>query len=708
MTEAVRLVVWDLDETFWQGTLTEGGYSLIPENIEIVKTLARRGIMSSICSKNDHDKVKKILEDAGIWEYFIFPSINWDPKGARLKRLIEDVQLRAPTVLFIDDNPMNLNEATHFAPGVQISDEKIIPSLLDNPLLRGKDDSGLTRLAQYRLLQEKKKDEVVAGDNEEFLRLSGIKVFISDPADNIDRAIELVNRTNQLNFTKKRLSEDMDVARDELSELLARPGMEAGLVHVVDKYGDYGDVGLYVVDTGKDVPELVHFCFSCRTLNMGIENWVYRQLGSPHLEVVGEVIGDVIGDQRDIDWITLGTDPGAAVEEAAAPVGQRPFHRVIFRGGCEQRAFSHFFTNVSDEVIGEFNIQRFGIPIRPDHSCFFRMSADGVDAETMDILKRVGFLEEDVHSALFEETEGQNLAILSFWTDARFGVHRHRDTGMAVPIFVPSTETDDPDIQRIKAVADSEYERDRLIPEDEFKANLRAGLARMPANMTVAILLARPFVEVGDRIQVHNDVINLNRWVEEVAGEFEGIHLFRIEEYVKSTDEVVSSTHFRRQVYHRLFEDFVNTLVPGAQPAELSQRTLPSQALRNANAEYRALDKKSKDDVLRFHQTYRNEILQGSALPVNFALALIGLGLKDEAADYLLAGSDVGASDAPDLVRRRVAGLIKCGLHDRAEEVAGRVTGSPEQDTLREELLQTIRSARGEPAPSYEQTQSAA
>ena len=25
--EAVRLVVWDLDETFWSGTLTEGGMS---------------------------------------------------------------------------------------------------------------------------------------------------------------------------------------------------------------------------------------------------------------------------------------------------------------------------------------------------------------------------------------------------------------------------------------------------------------------------------------------------------------------------------------------------------------------------------------------------------------------------------------------------------------------------------------------------------
>jgi hypothetical protein len=29
--EPVRLVIWDLDETFWKGTLTEGGITFSPE-----------------------------------------------------------------------------------------------------------------------------------------------------------------------------------------------------------------------------------------------------------------------------------------------------------------------------------------------------------------------------------------------------------------------------------------------------------------------------------------------------------------------------------------------------------------------------------------------------------------------------------------------------------------------------------------------------
>jgi predicted enzyme involved in methoxymalonyl-ACP biosynthesis len=66
LAEPVRLVVWDLDETLWKGTLTEGGIEIIPANFALIRTLAERGIVSSICSKNDHGTVERILSEAGI------------------------------------------------------------------------------------------------------------------------------------------------------------------------------------------------------------------------------------------------------------------------------------------------------------------------------------------------------------------------------------------------------------------------------------------------------------------------------------------------------------------------------------------------------------------------------------------------------------------------------------------------------------------
>ena len=49
----VKLVVWDLDDTFWQGTLSEGPVVIDPDRVDLVRTLNRRGIVNAICSKND-------------------------------------------------------------------------------------------------------------------------------------------------------------------------------------------------------------------------------------------------------------------------------------------------------------------------------------------------------------------------------------------------------------------------------------------------------------------------------------------------------------------------------------------------------------------------------------------------------------------------------------------------------------------------------
>jgi hypothetical protein len=51
LKDAVKLVVWDLDDTFWRGVLSEEPVLPVAENIELVKRLAARGIVSSICSK---------------------------------------------------------------------------------------------------------------------------------------------------------------------------------------------------------------------------------------------------------------------------------------------------------------------------------------------------------------------------------------------------------------------------------------------------------------------------------------------------------------------------------------------------------------------------------------------------------------------------------------------------------------------------------
>src|SRR5262249_47959586 len=74
--EPGRLVIWDLDETFWEGTLSEGGITFCPEHRYIVIALAERGIISTICSKNDLEAVRDLLNEHEVWDYFVFPSVK--------------------------------------------------------------------------------------------------------------------------------------------------------------------------------------------------------------------------------------------------------------------------------------------------------------------------------------------------------------------------------------------------------------------------------------------------------------------------------------------------------------------------------------------------------------------------------------------------------------------------------------------------------
>lgn len=433
MLEPVRLVVWDLDGTFWTGTLTEGGHTYSDANHNIIIELARRGIVSSICSKNDYETIKPLLIEKGIWDYIVFPSINWNPKGARLKQLVEDVQLRPETILFLDDNPLNLREAEHFVPGIQTASDSFIPQILDSPLFKGKDDRNLSRLAQYKLLQTRKADEADSTDNAEFLRSCDIRVTIEHHIDNnIDRAIELVNRTNQLNFTKNRLPEDADRARRKLRASLNNFDVQAGLIRVTDRYGDYGYCGFYMTKTRKGRSRLRHFCFSCRILNMGVENWVYQRLGKPKLEVVGEVLTDLTRDLA-VDWIN--TAPATTTKRGEGKTGAK-ISRVMIRGACTVSPLVHYFKMDASEVVGEFNEVRDGIQLRTDHSLMLRYAIERPSEENMEALQALGFEAADFNSKFFEVSKEPALRILSNWVDWQGVLYRNKRTGLLVPYKV--------------------------------------------------------------------------------------------------------------------------------------------------------------------------------------------------------------------------------------------------------------------------------
>ncbi len=345
--ETVKLVIWDLDETFWKGTLSDGAVSPLPENIRLVKELTDRGIVNSICSKNDFDKVRAELESArfeAIWDLFVFPSVDWSPKGQRVAAIIKDMNLRPANCLFVDDNLSNLNEAKFISPELNVAAPGEFAALIkaEEAAFRGKDDSSRSRLKQYKILETKTAERKRSSSNDEFLRQSEIKVEIIEKDPDLKRIYEMIHRNNQLNFTKDRISED------EVKRIFTDPAIRSGEVHVTDKYGDHGIAGCYALKDGK----LLQFVFSCRILGMGVEQYVYEKLGWPDITVVGEVASQLKKGEV-ISYINASGDSGGNSGAEAgdnAKAGKIPGYLLVY-GYCPLRPIWAYIENKFENAV---------------------------------------------------------------------------------------------------------------------------------------------------------------------------------------------------------------------------------------------------------------------------------------------------------------------------------------------------------------------
>ncbi|MEP9359746.1 hypothetical protein [Sphingomonas sp. KR3-1] len=272
-----KLIIWDLDDTLWHGTLADGDEpALIAHRADYVRAFNRHGVVSAICSKNEFARAKEKLQVFGLWDEFVFPRIAFVPKGAVIRQMIADMQLRAQNVLFIDDNPHNLHEVADAVPGIRVVDATTpeCDALLAE-LLAGQAHVEKSRVADYRLLETKVAERTGnALSDEEFLRKSGIHATFTDRMDNLEfaeRIEELVNRSNQLNYTESRI--EPGTIRDKIQDI---DHYEVLCAFVWDKYGYYGLVGVAVY--AFRTRTLEHFAFSCRIMHMGVEDAMIRML----------------------------------------------------------------------------------------------------------------------------------------------------------------------------------------------------------------------------------------------------------------------------------------------------------------------------------------------------------------------------------------------------------------------------------------------
>ena len=261
--DAIKCVVWDLDDTVWEGVLLEEDTVRLRDGVrDVLETLDRRGIVCSIASRNDRELALQKLEELGLASYFLVPQIGWGDKSTSIQRIAAELNIGIDSLAFVDDQPFERDEVRQRCPAVMCVDASDIRRLLEIPRLMPRavtDDSRSRRLMYHLESDRRQAQQGFTGSTEDFLASLGL-VFTLWPLgdDDLERAAELTKRTHQLNSSGRVYSEEMLADR-------RRSGSDMLLMAALsDTYGPYGKVGFCHVERGPAVWTIRLLAMSCR------------------------------------------------------------------------------------------------------------------------------------------------------------------------------------------------------------------------------------------------------------------------------------------------------------------------------------------------------------------------------------------------------------------------------------------------------------
>ena len=290
-----KCIVLDLDNTLWGGIVGEDGFDGIelgqtPNGKAFVEfqkqllSLWQQGIILAINSKNNFDDAMKVIRnhpDMILREkHFASIKINWDDKAQNLKQIADEINIGLNSIVFFDDDKLNQERIKQEFPEVltiEIPNDpsqysSILTNLNDFHVLQ-KTEEDTKRGEMYAQQRQRKQFENTVSNLDQFLKQLDIKVKIKKSNEFlIPRISQLTLKTNQFNLTTRRYQEE------EISEFSKDENFEVGCVQVLDKFGDNGITGAYIVKKNGTSWMLDTFLLSCRIIGRGVEDAMLSQI----------------------------------------------------------------------------------------------------------------------------------------------------------------------------------------------------------------------------------------------------------------------------------------------------------------------------------------------------------------------------------------------------------------------------------------------
>lgn len=284
-----KVAIVDLDDTLWGGIVGDvgwqnlrlGGHDHLGEAFVdfqmALKALSKRGVLLGIVSKNEesialeaitrHPEMVLNLEDFAGWK------INWDDKAKNVMDLVRELNLGLDSAVFIDDNPTERARVASALPDVLVpewpGDKTMYKSALlsldcfDTATVTEEDVARANAYAAERN-RSQLRDQVES--QEDWLKQLNVTVRVEAlNGANLKRVVQLLNKTNQMNLTTRRMTES------EFADWSAAEQSRVFAIRVSDAFGDSGLTGIVSYQLQADAAKIVDLVLSCRVMGKGVE-----------------------------------------------------------------------------------------------------------------------------------------------------------------------------------------------------------------------------------------------------------------------------------------------------------------------------------------------------------------------------------------------------------------------------------------------------
>jgi FkbH-like protein len=282
----MKVLITDLDNVLWSGVIGEDGIDGIafgPSGTgfkhfiyqSYLAKLQQSGVLLAAVSRNDPEIANAPFATGRMplsANAFVCVVASYSAKSSQIRRIAEQLNLGLSSMVFVDDNPIELEEVTTQLPEVTCvpfpTNDDGLPALLDRlaELFESEvvtaEDRERTEMYRRRLAGMVPSDAAGA-DLTAFLRQLEMRLTIHDRSTgDRARAVQLINKTNQFNLNGRRVSEE------EVAGILAAGG-KLFTATLSDRHGEHGEILSYLV-TADGVVE--SFVMSCRVFQRRVEH----------------------------------------------------------------------------------------------------------------------------------------------------------------------------------------------------------------------------------------------------------------------------------------------------------------------------------------------------------------------------------------------------------------------------------------------------